>query len=235
MLVQQACAKIPNKVAREVFVERLLANLRLKLGLKGQAQLSDAVSLFLNSFDPTALVGQLLNNSLLPEENHDDVIHSLASTFKTRFQVLILAGLPERERHRLMNKFCFDPSDPFYGQADSVLIPPRAANPEHPVLLVEFKNSRVSDLMGMPWRWQEQIEKSQEFLGCSDDQIKALGLKITQYNKFSTIGDRWNGACQELRKNANKLKSNFPDNPIVGFVIYRVGLHRVMFQSFNNL
>jgi len=239
VFLQQTCAKIPNQVAYEVFVQRLLENLQQKFSLEEQVQVSAAVSSFLKMFDVAPLVKLLLDSSLLPEKDHSDIVHSMESTFKTRFQVLILAGLTKNERPRLimMNEFCFDKSNVFFGQADTVMIPPYASSPdpEQPVLLIEFKNSCISSLQNMPSKWQEQIEKSQEFLKYSENELRNLQLKITKFNSFKTIGEQWNYAYQELQKNAKKLKKNFPGKMIVGFVIYRIGLHRVLFKCFDNL
>jgi hypothetical protein len=232
VLVQKLHAKIPNKVARVVFVEQLLKRLQGKLDSTEQMQLSTAVKLFLENFDAAPLIQLHLNSSLLPQEDNCDIVHSMESIFKTSFQVLILAGLPKHERNRLMNEFCFDRSNIFLGQADTVVIP----NTDQPILLlVEFKNSRVSDLVNMPSIWQQQVEKSREFLNYNEDQLLDLQLKISSYNRFKNIRGRFDDTCQELQNNACKIKNNFPGKKIVGFVIYRVGLHRVVFKRFDNL
>ena len=233
VFLQQTYAKIPNQVAHKVFVQQLLQNLQ-KLNLGEQAQVSAAVGSFLDELDVAPLVKLLLDSSLLPKEDHGDVVHSVESTLKTRFQALILAGLAEDERHRLINEFCFDKSDVFLGQADTVMIPPHASSLD-PVLLIEFKNSRISDLEDMPPQWQKQVEKSREFLNYSESKLKELRLRFSGYNHFRTIEEQWNNAYNELLKNAKKLKNNFSGKPIIGFVIYRIGLHRILFERYDNL
>ena len=85
-------------MARIVFVERLLKKLQDR-SMEEQMQLSTAVRSFLGKFDVAPFVQLLLNTSLLlPQEDHGDVVHSMESTFKTRFQVLVLANLPTHER-----------------------------------------------------------------------------------------------------------------------------------------
>lgn len=74
------------------------------------------------------------------------------------------------------------------------------------VLLIEFKNSRISDLKDLPSIWEEQVKKSEEFLCYNEEKLLVLPLKITPYNKFKNIKERFDDACQELRKNAGKLK-----------------------------
>lgn len=216
-----------------MFVERLLENLQLSLSISDRELILKGVTSFLEQFDVSPLIKLLLHSSLLPEEDNGDV-HSMESTFKTRFQVLILAGLPEIERHRLMNKLYFDCHNAFFGQADTVVIP--SIKFKCPMILIEFKNTRISDIKHMPSIWVEQIKKSKEFINYEDYQLKALQLKINVFNKFKTIEERWNDSCKELRENASKLKVKYPDESnIVGFVIYRIGLHRVMFKCFNSL
>jgi len=70
------------------------------------------------------------------------VVHSLESTFKTRFQALVLAGLPENERNRLTNEFYFP-----QGQADIVVL---LSNYNNPLILIEFKNTPIRDLVSRP-------------------------------------------------------------------------------------
>ena len=93
-------------MGREVFITRLIENLQLNLDSESKEQLCSAVKEFLSDFNPAPLIN-LLHGSLLPIEEYSDVVHSLESTFKTRFQVLVLAGLPINERNRLTNEFCF--------------------------------------------------------------------------------------------------------------------------------
>jgi hypothetical protein len=64
----------------------------------------------------------------------------------------------------------------FSGQADTVLIPN-----DRTTLLIEFKNSRISDLKNMPLSWQDQVKKSQDFLNYSENQLLDLPLKINNY------------------------------------------------------
>ena len=70
------------------------------------------------------------------------MVHSLESTFKTRFQALVLAGLPENERNRLTNEFYFP-----QGQADIVVL---LSNYNNPLILIEFKNTPIRDLVSRP-------------------------------------------------------------------------------------
>ena len=58
---------------------------------------------FLSEFNPAPLIN-LVNSSLLPLEEYSDVVQSLESTFKTRYEAPTLAGLPVNE---LMSEFCF--------------------------------------------------------------------------------------------------------------------------------
>ena len=132
-------------MARIVFVERLLKKLQDRINSEQQMQLSTAAVLLLEKFDIAPFVKLLSNSLLLPQENHGDVVYFMESTFKTRFQVLVLAGLPTYERERLINECCFDNSNVFSSQADTVLIPNDGIT-----LLIEFKNSRISDLKNMP-------------------------------------------------------------------------------------
>jgi hypothetical protein len=85
-----------------VFVERLLKKLQDRINSEQQMQLSTAAVSLLEEFDVAPFVKLLLNSSLLPQENHGDVVYSIESIFKTRFQVLVLAGLPTHERERLI-------------------------------------------------------------------------------------------------------------------------------------
>lgn len=76
---------------------------------------------------------------------------------------------------------------------------------------------------------------SRKFLKCSDEDLLKKELKINSYNSYKTIGERYDYACEELKINAGKLKKNFPNTNIVGFVMYRIGLHRVIFKRFDNM
>lgn len=211
-------------MAREVFVTRLLANLQARLDSKGEDQLYTAVQEFLLQFNPAPLIN-LLNSPLLPAENYSDVHHSLESTFKTRFQVLVLAGLPVTERNRLINEFCLP-----QGQADTVVFPQNNAGAEHPLILIEFKNTPIRDLVTGATGWENQIKQSEKFIIYDDYQMKQLRLKQSTCQPFKTISARLDDAVQKLQVNAQKLQGDFPDRAIIGFVMYRVGLHRVLHE-----
>jgi len=223
-ILQRTYAKIPNNVAREVFVTLLLENLQLTLDSESKEHLFTAVKEFLSEFNPTPLIN-LLHGSLLPIEEYSDVVHSLESTFKIHFQVLILAGLPINERSRLTNEFCFP-----QGQADTVVFPSNYKNDQHPLILIEFKNTPIRDLASTPKKWEDQIKLSQKFIAYDDDQMNQLELRPSGYHNFKTVSARLDDAMRQLQVNAQKLQSGFPGREIIGFVMYRVGLHRVMYK-----
>ena len=60
--------------------------------------------------------------------------------------------------------------------------------------------------------------------------MRQLELRPSGYHNFKTVSARFDDAMRQLQVNAQKLQSDFPGREIIGFVMYRVGLHRVIYK-----
>ena len=218
-------------------MRKLAESFEMKLENDEKALLNTAVQNLLANCDVGPLVSLLQSCSLLPKKNHEDVIHSLESTFETRFQSLLLAGLPNVERRRVINEFCFNDHNPLQGQADTFIMQStmNSQDLQAPILLFELKNTPISSLDDSPDKWHAQVTMSKWLLNMEDEWIANLQLTPTWHNDFNSVQDQWDAAVEQLKKNAVKIKTRFPGRPIVGFVLYRIGLHRILFESYNNM
>ena len=98
-----------------------------------------------------------------------------------------------------MNEFCFP-----QGQADTVVFPSNYQNDQHPLILIEFKNTIIRDLANRPKRWEDQIKLSETLIAYDDDQMKRLELSPSSYHKFKTVSARLDDAMRQLHTEAPK-------------------------------
>jgi len=80
-------------------------------------------------------------------------------------------------------------------------------------------------------KWTEMTEYSISLADSSDDDVLALRLKISQYNKFNTVGERLNNAKKQVCYYAQMARRRFPNVYFTCWVVYRVGLHKFIWRN----
>lgn len=221
----QVC--IPNMQARREYVEELRHMFEI---LEDRlVDLRAAVDqMFSGDIGPLCV---FIQTHFLDLQKHNDVIHSMENTLKS---VFILAVSIARGTDNT-----FSEHDLLRTQADAVFL---SWKEDGPIIHIEFKNTTVGHIKGQynTKNWQQMNDYSETLSQMQQDEILKLPLALSCkiYDKHikrepDTVRDMWTIVQVQAEENSKLLREEHPDKKVITYVVYRIGLQRLLYQRTN--
>jgi len=238
--------KIPNNTAKDNYIQEIQSFYELSdeknaiLEKAVQEMFQDSLERFVN----------FIGSEFLSVLKGNDVELSDESSLKTLFIFAIICTLgtksisfPDISEHtvkyknfevnnKLKNKKKSDESTSVDLFLESGDLPS--------IVHIEFKNTKINQIKGCgPQKsWEEKIEISEHLYELEKKKLFDLELFHQDFcvyleKKMLTINDKWQSVIAQAKDNHDELVPDLNGRPLISYVVYRIGLKRVLWQKIN--